>query len=117
MDKRFQLQFTNETSGQLLREAIGAWGISKRALTAIKFDGGELLVNGEEQNVRHKLEVGDVITIIFPQEEVSEGLIAEYGPLDIVYEDEAILVVDKPAYMSTIPSREHPDGSIANFIP
>lgn len=116
MDKRFQLQFTNETSGQLLREAIGAWGISKRALTAIKFDGGELLVNGEEQNVRHKLEVGDVITIIFPQEEVSEGLIAEYGPLDIVYEDEAILVINKPAYMSTIPSREHPDGSVANFI-
>ncbi len=116
MDKRYQLQFTVEIEGQLLREAIAAWGISKRALTAIKFDGGALLVNGEEKNVRHKLQMGDVVTILFPLEEVSEGLIAQNGPLTIVYEDEAVLVLDKPAYMSTIPSREHPSGSMANFL-
>ena len=116
MDKRYQLQFTVEIEGQLLREAIAAWGISKRALTAIKFDGGALLVNGEEKNVRHKLQMGDVVTILFPLEEVSDGLTAQNGPLTIVYEDEAVLVLDKPAYMSTIPSREHPSGSMANFL-
>ncbi|AWE06460.1 RNA pseudouridine synthase [Lysinibacillus sp. 2017] len=116
MDKRYQLQFTVEIEGQFLREAIAAWGISKRALTAIKFDGGALLVNGKEQNVRHKLQIGDVVTILFPLEEVSEGLIAQNAPLSIVYEDEAVLVLDKPAYMSTIPSREHPSGSVANFL-
>lgn len=66
MDKRFQLQFINEVPGQLLREAIATWGISKRALTAIKFDGGALYVNGEEKNVRHPLAVGDEVTILFP---------------------------------------------------
>lgn len=116
MDKRYQLQFTVETTGQLLRDALVVWGISKRALTAIKFDGGALFVNGEEKNVRHKLEVGDVVTIIFPVEDVSEGLVAENGQLSIVYEDDALLIIDKPAYMSTIPSREHPTGSVANFI-
>lgn len=116
MDKRYQLQFTVETTGQLLRDALAIWGISKRALTAIKFDGGALFVNGEEKNVRHKLEVGDVVTIIFPVEDVSEGLVAENGQLSIVYEDDALLIIDKPAYMSTIPSREHPTGSVANFI-
>lgn len=116
MDKRYQLRFTVETTGQLLRDALAVWGISKRALTAIKFDGGALYVNGEEKNVRHKLEVGDVVTIIFPVEDVSEGLVAENGQLSIVYEDDALLIIDKPAYMSTIPSREHPTGSVANFI-
>lgn len=116
MDKRFQLQFINEVEQELLRDAIARWGISKRALTAIKFDGGSLLVNGEERNVRHRLTAGDVVTIIFPVEEASEGLIAEQGGLTVVYEDEAVLLVDKPAYMSSIPSREHPNGTLANLV-
>lgn len=115
MKKQFELQFT-AASAELLREAISAWGISKRALTAIKFDGGGIYVNGTEQNVRYQLSVGDVVTIRFPHEQVSEGLIAEDGALDIVYEDDAILVIEKPAYQSTIPSREHPTGSVANIL-
>lgn len=116
MDKRFQLQFINSIEKVLLRDAIAQWGISKRALTAIKFDGGALLVNGEEKNVRHSLKVGDVVTIIFPSEEVSEGLVAQEGTLDIVYEDDAVLVLDKPPFMNSIPSREHQNGSIANYV-
>ncbi|MEK4698649.1 RluA family pseudouridine synthase [Solibacillus sp. FSL R7-0668] len=116
MQKQFQLQFINQIQGQLLREAIANWGISKRALTAIKFDGGALYVNGKEQNVRHPLAIGDEVTIVFPLEQVSDGLIPQQGELDIVYEDEALLIVNKPAFMSSIPSREHPDGSVANLV-
>lgn len=116
MNNRFTVTFTAKKQGQLLREAISEFGISKRALTAIKFEGGEILVNGREQNVRHLLQLGDEITIIFPKEKVSDGLVPQQGPLDIVFEDEALLILNKPAYMSTIPSREHPDGSIANFV-
>lgn len=116
MKKRFQLHFINQIQGQLLREAIADWGISKRALTAIKFDGGALYVNGEERNVRHPLHVGDEVTIVFPLEPVGDGLTAQQGKLDIVYEDEALLIINKPPFMSSIPSREHPDGSIANLV-
>ena len=104
------------TEEQLLREAIATWGISKRALTAIKFDGGTILVNGIEQNVRHRLVVGDVVTIIFPEEPVSEGLIPQPEMLPIIFEDESLLIIEKPAYMSTIPSREHPHSSVANYL-
>ncbi|MER2105343.1 MAG: RluA family pseudouridine synthase [Solibacillus sp.] len=115
MKKQFELQF-RATREQLLREAIAEWGISKRALTAIKFDGGDILVNGAEQNVRYVLAAGDEVTIRFPREQVSDGLVAEDEDLQIVYEDEAILVINKPAYQSTIPSREHPTGSVANVL-
>ncbi|MER1984534.1 MAG: RluA family pseudouridine synthase [Solibacillus sp.] len=115
MKKQFELHF-RATREQLLREAIAEWGISKRALTAIKFDGGDILVNGAEQNVRYVLAVGDEVTIRFPREQVSDGLVAEDEDLQIVYEDEAILVINKPAYQSTIPSREHPTGSVANLL-
>lgn len=116
MDPRFTLKFTATKEGQLLREALSEWRISKRALTAIKFEGGLLTVNGIERNVRHSLEIGDVVEVKFPPEEKSEGLVVEYDPLRIVYEDEAILVLDKPAHQSTIPSREHPTQSIANHV-
>ena len=115
MTNRFTMQFV-ATEEMLLREAIAKWGISKRALTSIKFNGGGIFVNDIEQNVRYKLMPGDRVKIIFPAEEVSEGLVPQFGHLTIVYEDDALLVIDKPAYMSTIPSREHPDSSVANFV-
>lgn len=116
MEQRFTIQFTCEQSGQILREAIAQYGISKRALTSIKYDGGKITVNGDEQNVRHCLKQGDHVQIVFPAEQSSEGLIPEYEPLHIVYEDDAVLVINKPPYMNTIPSREHPTGSVANHV-
>ncbi len=115
-DRRFTVTFSAQYEGQLLREAIGAFGISKRALTDIKFAGGEILVNGREQNVRYALRKTDEVTVKFPLEQVSDGLIPQRGPLDILYEDEQIIIVNKPPYQSTIPSREHPEGSLANWI-
>lgn len=112
----FTLKFYATSDGELLRHAIEKQGISKRALTDIKFYGGNILVNGQERNVRHLLQKSDEITIIFPPEEPSNGLVAEYGDLSIVYEDHSFLIVDKPAFMNTIPSREHPSGSVANFL-
>ncbi|MEK5230864.1 RluA family pseudouridine synthase [Lysinibacillus sp. FSL K6-0232] len=115
-DTRFTLRFIVQKDGQLLREALQEWRISKRALTAIKFEGGLLTVNGVERNVRYILQLGDCVEVTFPPEEKSEGLTIEHGHLNIVYEDEAILVIDKPAHQNTIPSREHPTGSIANIV-
>lgn len=115
--ERFTIRFQATQDGQLLREALAQYGISKRALTAIKFDGGEISVNGIEQNVRYKLMQGDEVMVKFPVEPISDSLLAERQEnLPIVYEDDALLIINKPAYMSTIPSREHPTGSVANFL-
>ncbi|KGR73696.1 RluA family pseudouridine synthase [Ureibacillus sinduriensis] len=116
MDKRFKLQFQATSDGQLLRDAISKFGISKRGLTSIKYNGGALLVNGQERTVRHVLNRGDLITVFFPPEEFSEGLIIEHKDLAILYEDDAFLILDKPPFLNIIPSREHPTGSLANYI-
>lgn len=115
--KKFTIQFTATEDGKLLREALAEVGISKRALTAIKFDGGHISVNGRTENVRFILRAGDVVEVIFPPEQMSEGIIPAYGmPFDIVYEDEAVIVLNKPTGISTIPSREHPVESVANYL-
>ncbi|KFM99887.1 RluA family pseudouridine synthase [Bacillus clarus] len=102
--------------GILVREFLKTKGISKAALTDIKFHGGAIEVNGEHASVRHMLQTGEELKVFFPVEARSEGMEAENIPLCIVYEDDAVLVMNKEAYMSTIPSREHPSGSVANAL-
>lgn len=113
--KPFELTYTARGEG-LLREALHEWGISKRTLASVKYGGGQILVNGNEVTVRHALETGDAVTVVFPFEELGKGLQAESGELKIIHEDEALLIVDKPPLQNTIPSREHPSGSLANIV-
>jgi 23S rRNA pseudouridine1911/1915/1917 synthase len=105
-----------EQAGKDIKSFLNEKQISKRMLTDIKFSGGRITVNGKEVTVRYSLQEGDRLSVVFPPEPKSASLRAEMIKLEIVFEDKDILVVNKPAGMSTIPSREHPYGSLANGI-
>ncbi|MFC7365384.1 MULTISPECIES: RluA family pseudouridine synthase [Bhargavaea] len=115
-DNRFRLSFTVETDGVGLRDFLADCGISRRTLTAVKYKGGEILVNGEEKTVRHVVRTGDRVMVIFPPEKPAEGLFPEEGELTILFEDDALLILDKPAGQATIPSRDAPSGTLANLV-
>ena len=116
--KQFQLQWLidEHSNEKTIKQFLSEQKISKTALTDIKFNGGDILINGEHVTVLHRLQLGEVLTVIFPKEEISEQMKPETIPLEIVFEDEYLLVVNKPAGMNTIPSREHPTGSLANAL-
>lgn len=99
-----------------IKEFLKTQHISKAALTDIKFKGGKILVNEKEENVRYTLKEGDQLVVSFPPELPSRGLIPEQISLNIVFEDEYLLIVQKEYGMNTIPSREHPSGSLANAL-
>ncbi|MFX3619585.1 MAG: RluA family pseudouridine synthase [Sporolactobacillus sp.] len=103
--------------GELMRDYLKKEvRISRRALSAIKYKGGKLLVNGQVKTVRQPLEAGDLLSIIFPPEEPSDFLISERRELDIVYEDQEVLVLNKPAGIPVIPSHQYPSGTLANYL-
>ncbi|KIP21693.1 Ribosomal large subunit pseudouridine synthase D [Anoxybacillus ayderensis] len=114
----FQLRWivTPQQDGMLVREFLKEKHISKTALTDIKFKGGNIEVNGASVTVRYVLKEGDEVCVSFPPEQKSADMAAEPIPLSIVYEDDYVIVLDKPPHMSTIPSREHPNGTIANAL-
>ncbi|WP_396953791.1 RluA family pseudouridine synthase [Niallia sp. MER 6] len=113
----FKLDWVMEEDGKImLKEFLKERSISKSALTDIKFKGGRITVNEVEQNVRYMVKRGDRISVLFPVEKPSEGLLPEEIPLNIIYEDDYLLIVEKPSGMNTIPSREHPSGSLANAV-
>lgn len=89
---------------------------SKRMIKHIVHGGGEIRVNEVKQTVRYVLKAGDVLTVILPAEKKGAMMIPENIPLDIIYEDDAVLVINKPAGRATIPSYLHSSGTIANAV-
>ena len=76
--------------------------------------GDAIQVNGAVQWTNYAVKPGDVITV--RMEEEAPEYPAEDGPLDILYEDDHILVVDKPAGMLIHPSRARNSGTLANYV-
>lgn len=114
---KIQWKIDEKFEGMLIREfLLKEKGISKRALVDVKFYGGDILLNGSHVTVREILRAGDCLEVIFPPEIRSDGISGENIPLHIVYEDEHILVINKPPYMASIPSREHQSGTLANAL-
>lgn len=85
--------------------------------TAIKrlLDEGKILVNGKKQKPSYKPEVGDIITIEIPEPEEVE-LKPQDIPIDVIYEDKDIIVVNKPKGMVVHPANGNPDGTLVNAI-
>ena len=73
-----------------------------------------LFVNGIPQHTDYAVQPGDVITV--PMEDETPDYPAEDGDLTILFEDEHLLAVEKPAGMLIHPSRSRNTGTLANFV-
>jgi 23S rRNA pseudouridine1911/1915/1917 synthase len=78
-------------------------------------DGGQVSVNGEAVKASYKIRAGDLVTVYVPGDDAVE-LVAEAIPLFVVYEDPALLVVDKPAGMVVHPAPGHAGGTLVNAL-
>ena len=76
---------------------------------------GNILVNNKEEKESYKVQKGDQILVVIPKPE-EKGLKKQEIPLDIIYEDEDILVVNKPKGMVVHPGNGNPDGTLVNAI-
>ncbi len=84
-----------------------------RATTLI--DDGLVFVNKKQQSKNYRLALGDVITFSLPIEEEIDA-VPQNIPLDIYYEDEHIIVVNKPQGMVVHPAPGNPDGTLVNAL-
>lgn len=85
----------------------------QRANEAIK--AGRILVNGKPVKAKYAVKAGDVITYELPQEEVLDYQ-AEDIPLEIIYQDDDLAVVNKPQGMVVHPSAGHSSGTLVNAL-
>jgi len=78
-------------------------------------ENGNILVNGKKTKVAYKVQLGDCIAIM-PEEIQESHLEAEDIPLDIVYEDKDILVINKQKGLVVHPGNGNPNGTLVNAI-
>ena len=78
---------------------------------------GSILVDGQSVKPNHKLSPGERITIVLPRyADRPAGIVPQAIPLDIRYEDEALLIVHKPPGMVVHPGVGNPDGTLVNAL-
>lgn len=105
-----------ETEPRILKAFLKEKKVSKKMLAKVKFSGGQLQVNGEEVRVRHTLNAGDTIRMSIPIEPANPHLKPSEKSLDILFEDEYYLIVNKPAGVASVPSSTHREDTMANRI-
>ncbi len=111
-----EIEIKVEETGERLDKYIAS-RLPRLSRSAIKrlIEKGLVAVEGKARKASYKVKAGEEISILVPKEEPLE-LRAESIPLDVIYEDEDVIVVVKPAGMVVHPSCGHNKGTLAGAI-
>lgn len=92
--------------------------MSSACITKLKRENDGLTINGNHVTVRYILQTDDVLQVNFKDnfDNVSENVKPSNIPLEIIYEDENVLALNKPPFMPTHPSRNHYEDTLANAV-
>ena len=88
--------------------------LSRKEISRLKFDG-EILLNGKRIKVNDRMRVGDTLTLRFPEAQTGQIPMLDAEP-DILYEDEDVVVVNKPAGIPCHPVHGHIDDSMGSIL-
>lgn len=89
-------------------------GLTRSAVQGL-FEKGSILVNGKTVNKNYRLKLNDSISVEIPEPQIMDA-VPENIPLDIVYEDDDLLVVNKPKGMVVHPAHGNYNGTLVNAL-
>ena len=110
-----ELKIDAVAAGLRLDKAVADLTELSRGLANEQIKNGQILVNGLAKKAKYAVKEGDVISYEVPEPEVVE-YVAEDLPLEIVYQDEDVAVVNKPQGMVVHPSAGHTSGTLVNAL-
>ena len=116
MIRRLQYKVESEFTGYTIEKYLKLKGYSHGCIVYLKKTEEGIKRNGVWAYTKDKLSAGDLLETVFLEEDSSETIVAVEMPLDIVYEDEDILVVNKPSDTPIHPSQGNYDNSLANGV-
>ncbi len=113
--ERREFHVAADDAGRRLDVVLAARADVSRAVAARLIDAGAVTVDGKAARKGHVVRAGETVAYELPSEEASV-LAAEDVPLEIVYEDEWLLVVDKPAGVVVHPAPGHEHGTLVHGL-
>lgn len=112
--KTFQIEF--ELDKMRLDKALCTLDDTLTRAAAVRLtESGDVTLNGKTASKSDKVKIGNVVEITYP-EPVSSEAVPQDIPLDIIYEDDDLLVVNKPKGMVVHPAAGNPDGTLVNAL-
>lgn len=105
---------TESDSDQRIYDFLCHHGYSRHIRTWLKQHPGSVRLNGEEALFFFLLKNGDLLEISLEEEHPSENIVPVDLPIHIIYEDEDLMVIDKPADMPVHPSIGNYENTLAN---
>ena len=101
--------------GERLDVYVASVADISRARAQSLIDGGAVTVNGAVVPKRAKLKVGDSVSVVLPPPQ-DLSAVPQNIPIEVVYEDDDLLVVNKPQGMVVHPAPGNPDGTLVNAL-
>ena len=116
MNRTLNYTIENEYDGFTIEKYLKSHGFSKANIVALKKMDKNVVINGIWEHLNRKLQADEILTVNIQEDYSSERIPATPMPLDIVFEDEDIIVINKPAGLSIHPSLNHYEDSLANGL-
>lgn len=116
MNRIFEYTIADENLPCTVGDFLKQKGFSRQIIIQLKKTSQGILVNNQWAYVRTPLRTNDILTLRLLEEAPSENIVPVSLPLDIIYEDEDILLINKPADMPVHPSINNYDNTLANGI-
>ncbi len=117
MERIFNYVITEATEHvDSIQMFLKSLGYSHGLLAHLKRTHKGIQKNGEWTYVNQPLKVGDVLTVTLVESKNSNDIVPVKLPLNIVYEDEDLMVIDKPSNMPIHPSQGNYENTLANAV-
>lgn len=116
MNRTISYDIDSHSEGLRVEQFLRRKGYSAQNLSTIKRMPESILVNGVHYYMKQTLKAGDRLLVRIQETESSRNIPPVYAPLSIVYEDEDLIVINKPAGMPIHPSLNNYTNSLANAL-
>lgn len=116
MTRKFRYTITDAYSSRRVLDFLKHLGFSHRLITKLKQSPDGILLNGEHIRTIDLMKGGDVLEINLPEDKKESISIPVEMPLDIVYEDDDILVLNKPPMLAVHESHNHLGDTLSNAV-
>lgn len=116
MKRTFTYQITPVDAGHSIEHFLKEQGFSSQNIIDLKKIPESILINNVWEHMNYTLQPLDTLRVCIEETESSEKIVPVPLPLNIVYEDEDILVVNKPADMPIHPSMGNYENTLANAV-
>lgn len=103
----------NQSVHQFLREHLG---FSKSQIRSLKFRENGITVNNNRCRINYMLTNGDILKLILEEKTSSSRIVPLFKPISVLYEDDDVLVVNKPAGILVHPVRGHYEDTLSNMV-